>query len=1105
MSSDSDDDYDDDEDYESDRPTSRGPPKSYEERMAELEEESGQRFDPRTARKRPAHMPTAEKGILPPDPTTVEEAGRWATAIKQPAHLAEKSYKRPVPGDEEEEGSEEEEEEKPAPSATGKQPPGGEAIRRPKKASTRRAVAREKQEMRQLRVMETKEKASERNVARLRAIAASRRSPGPQRPEPLRPAETPGQSAQRTMREIIESDLSNAEKVPLLEAHIRGGICQLGQALDPGGPTVLCAAVIANSGIIVDMLLRSGATTTAGAADTPLWMAANLGREMIARRLLRGGADPNVGSGKTGERPLHRACMPPTSVEREAVAVVLIENRAGSTPTDINARVPGTYYMGYTPLMLAVHFGLNAAVAAFVRAGVDIEAALPASSAPAAPAAGTTALSLAARFGREDALRLLLASRAKIDVPGVWKHLTLLGAACEGGSAGCVAALLAAGLKPDEPGPSGRTPLMIAANRGNVGIAKLLLSKGANPKATTKTGDTALHFACLPEAGRSIELVRILLASGCDPMARVDGGTNSLHVACLFDFPAAVAEFAKNLKSGDWEVADDTGRTPLHCAATDGGFECAMLLAAPIAPGESALAVSRRLTARDREGYSPLGRACCSDSSSAVARVLAAAGAGLRLASNEGLTPLHAACLSNSVDAMRQLIRADGDVLEDRVPDTGDTAAHVAAMCADPGPIVLLCSIVGAAADAQNDVGHTPLHVAASRGNARVAGTMVMMGFDAFAASGDGTFPIECASDDQTYEAMRVAMVLRYPETEKRRLDLSSDPEEVARVAREFAELAGMRTVIARRVALRESIKTSALERLSKGDSAAARLAEARASAMREVEYERERRRSAEIELLAAAVGQADKLAREAAEAKLRAASASPTELRMSADAALAKFKRLLQINRERSDALPELKARRGRLHRAVRKKAAQYLRGLASQTEISTSTLARLKNRYELLESNDALDNPEKTLPPHVLAEWYSLDGELQTAAQQVQRSREALAAAYAEYEALARDADAASSAASAAADEAERLAAAAAEVAAKRAAEAGVLSPAAAPAYRAGAPMPTSAPSSISAQVQEQAVPQPFVMTLFSQQRQVIVVPPRLARGMPPSPSQL
>lgn len=55
----------------------------------------------------------------------------------------------------------------------------------------------------------------------------------------------------------------------------------------------------------------------------------------------------------------------------------------------------------------------------------------------------------------------------------------------------------------------GTTPLMIAADRNNPGIAALLISSGADPSIRNKDGLDAMHFASEQKLEEMLELLRI--------------------------------------------------------------------------------------------------------------------------------------------------------------------------------------------------------------------------------------------------------------------------------------------------------------------------------------------------------------------------------------------------------------------------------------------------------------------------------------------------------------------------------------------------------------------------------------------------------------------
>ncbi len=84
-------------------------------------------------------------------------------------------------------------------------------------------------------------------------------------------------------------------------------------------------------------------------------------------------------------------------------------------------------------------------------------------------------------------------------------------------------------MDPDSPaaGMVGTTPLMFAADKGEVQMLRLLLDKGADPKATNDAGLTALYFAA--ERGH-LEVVEELVKQKVDVNARTKSGQTPLDV-----------------------------------------------------------------------------------------------------------------------------------------------------------------------------------------------------------------------------------------------------------------------------------------------------------------------------------------------------------------------------------------------------------------------------------------------------------------------------------------------------------------------------------------------------------------------------------------------
>ncbi|GAA0758520.1 ankyrin repeat domain-containing protein [Ideonella azotifigens] len=93
-------------------------------------------------------------------------------------------------------------------------------------------------------------------------------------------------------------------------------------------------------------------------------------------------------------------------------------------------------------------------------------------------AQGETLLMMAAMKGQIDAMKKLIALGAAVNRKG-W---TPLHYAASGGQQAAIILLLSHGAELEARGPNGNTPLMMAAGYGTIDSARLLLSRGADPK-----------------------------------------------------------------------------------------------------------------------------------------------------------------------------------------------------------------------------------------------------------------------------------------------------------------------------------------------------------------------------------------------------------------------------------------------------------------------------------------------------------------------------------------------------------------------------------------------------------------------------------------------
>lgn len=121
--------------------------------------------------------------------------------------------------------------------------------------------------------------------------------------------------------------------------------------------------------------------------------------------------------------------------------------------------------------------------------------------------------------------------------------------AADAGNMEVVQSLLSLGTDPNlRSGDLAETPLMYAAWRGRVAVARLLLASGAGADLTTAEGWSALHSAC---SGKHPEVVELLLAHEANPNGY------SHH------------------RSFDEQLGWSFSGTPLHVCAANGGVEVA--------------------------------------------------------------------------------------------------------------------------------------------------------------------------------------------------------------------------------------------------------------------------------------------------------------------------------------------------------------------------------------------------------------------------------------------------------------------------------------------------------------------------------------------------
>ena len=222
------------------------------------------------------------------------------------------------------------------------------------------------------------------------------------------------------------------------------------------------------------------------------------------------------------------------------------------------ARVAARTREGVTPIQLAAINGSGLMLDRLLKAGADPNAALTPS--------GDTALMMAARTGKTDAVRVLVEAGGAVNARETW---------------------------------GGTTPLMWAATEGHVDAAKLLIGSGADVNARSHyvaaangrgfEGRTPIANRAEPSveefasgwltplmlAAREgeVELARLLLTAGADVNAVAGDGKNALATA-IFNGNYDVASFLVDNKA-DVNNADAQRFTPLYWAVDRRNMETA--------------------------------------------------------------------------------------------------------------------------------------------------------------------------------------------------------------------------------------------------------------------------------------------------------------------------------------------------------------------------------------------------------------------------------------------------------------------------------------------------------------------------------------------------
>ena len=345
------------------------------------------------------------------------------------------------------------------------------------------------------------------------------------------------------------------------------------------------------------------------------------------------------------------------------------------------------------------------------------------------------------------------------------QHKTLLYEAIKNNKTMTVISLINAGADPNLVDLNAlASPLHCAACRRNIDIIKALLGAGADPNIKITHCSTPLYRAT---ANGFTEIVRALLGAGADPNTPIKHYDLPLFEAIRKGYTEIVRALID--AHANPNVQNSGGETPLHRTSRLGHPEIVqMLLAAGADPnaysycGRSPLYETVLYNEQDQDYALHKQLETVYVLIQAGAREFIHPGNGYRfnLETNKSASKVFHKCLQmaierNDIAVVNSLLTLGDSATK---PDAqGSTAMHnvIGAYNPDePTPLdaiarAIVHSVGPQATQVRDAQGRTPLHIAALRGNRRLANLLLHNGADVNAQDNDGNTPMHLIQDSQ--------------------------------------------------------------------------------------------------------------------------------------------------------------------------------------------------------------------------------------------------------------------------------------------------------------------------------------------------------------------
>ncbi|KAJ2600802.1 hypothetical protein H4R99_003199 [Coemansia sp. RSA 1722] len=314
--------------------------------------------------------------------------------------------------------------------------------------------------------------------------------------------------------------------------------------------------------------------------------------------------------------------------------------------------------------------------------------------------------------------------------------------------------------EPDYVDSNGCPQLVYFASKGDAGLCRKLLLRGASIDKTDSHGWTALHQAC---RNKHLDVLELLLNPPTRARLHSDAEAASDRSSVSEN---SDSRLVRQLRSPFPDVNKTTLQsrlTPLHQAVVSDDIQIVRLLLDNGAI--TSVANSRQLTPLDT---------CSSEK---IARLLtdrAKVQRNISLRDKAGQTKLHRACNSGDLDLVVALINQGADI--NMKDNAGWTPLHEAALEGHNSVVVALLRH-GADFKAKGFGGDTPLHDACANGHYDVVRSLLVVGADPQLKNNKGVTPEDMAREEEQDEVM--PLIEQYRRVDVRELPSSASAHKV--------------------------------------------------------------------------------------------------------------------------------------------------------------------------------------------------------------------------------------------------------------------------------------------------------------------------------------